>query len=659
MNFFLIIFLVIFGRANSSLFSYAVLNPDESQMMSNALRLINNNLKIYEFDGTTSGILNSLVLIWPVFFDLDITFLSTRLTAIVLISLILYLTFKIIRYEVDLTKSIVLISPLVFFFSLSRDPDFIHYSSELVSCFLLMLSYWILVKNYKNNKNYSYVILPFILGLILFAKIQFFPVGVVLFVLFLISIFLFKPTISKVFISFIAFSLSVLIILAPYYTQGTINDYFINYFEFSREFIEKSQNDNWIANLKFNGGNSLKDSSFRVNFFNHLLYNSAFHLFYLYFLSSIALLLLFKKKIKLISFINFKLIMSLLTTISIILVIIIPGKTHRHYLIVLMPFLPIILSNIIKQLDLNSDILKFRKLKTINIFFLFIFLFSLLSEPFKFYAKSFQYTSFNIKNIKINSPEIFKYFQIEENQNKNLYIWGWMPQWHTLSNFSPASRESISEKQIEYSKRRNYYRNRLMDDLKKSSPNLIIDYIKPNSFRYNDTKLGIGSFLKLKSFVSNNYTRLKKYESSCPDYYLEKNSYKNLEMNLINFFIEDKKNTKRFKKLDDFSVTEDVCDDSVVFNEKDDNIIKIKFTKPEKVKKIMILGSRKNLEEIKVELSVLYQEKKIEKKFIYIKKFPAWTTYNLDPALEVENILLNIENLKFKNYGLNEIKFYR
>ena len=351
--------------------------------------------------------------------------------------------------------------------------------------------------------------------------------------------------------------------------------------------------------------------------------------------------------------------MSLLTTISIILVIIIPGKTHRHYLIVLMPFLPIILSNIIKQLDLNSDILKFRKLKTINIFFLFIFLFSLLSEPFKFYAKSFQYTSFNIKNIKINSPEIFKYFQIEENQNKNLYIWGWMPQWHTLSNFSPASRESISEKQIEYSKRRNYYRNRLMDDLKKSSPNLIIDYIKPNSFRYNDTKLGIGSFLKLKSFVSNNYNRLKKYESSCPDYYLEKNSYKNLEMNLINFFIEDKKNTKRFKKLDDFSVTEDVCDDSVVFNEKDDNIIKIKFTKPEKVKKIMILGSRKNLEEIKVELSVLYQEKKIEKKFIYIKKFPAWTTYNLDPALEVENNLLNIENLKFKNYGLNEIKFYR
>ena len=99
MNFLLIIFIVIIGRANSSLLSYSVLNPDESQMMSNALRLINNNFKIYEFDGTTSGILNSLVLTWPSLFNFDITFFSTRLTAIVLVSFILYLTFKIIRHK--------------------------------------------------------------------------------------------------------------------------------------------------------------------------------------------------------------------------------------------------------------------------------------------------------------------------------------------------------------------------------------------------------------------------------------------------------------------------------------------------------------------------------------------------------------------------------
>ena len=152
------------------------MNPDESQMMSNALRLINNNFNIYEFDGTTSGILNSLVLTWPSLLNYDVTFLSTRLSAIILVSLILYLTYKIIRHEIDLTKSIFLISPLVLFFALTKDPDFIHYSSELVSSFLLVLSYWILIKNYKNIQHYSYITVPFLLGLVLFAKIQFFPI---------------------------------------------------------------------------------------------------------------------------------------------------------------------------------------------------------------------------------------------------------------------------------------------------------------------------------------------------------------------------------------------------------------------------------------------------------------------------------------------------
>ena len=148
MNFFLIILVVILGRANSSLLSYSTMNPDESQMMSNALRLVNNNFKIYEFDGTTSGILNSLVLSWPSLLNFDITFFSTRLTAIVLVSSILYFTFKIIRHEIDLSKSIVLISPLVLFFALTKDPDYLHYSSELVSCFLLVSSYWVFTKNY-------------------------------------------------------------------------------------------------------------------------------------------------------------------------------------------------------------------------------------------------------------------------------------------------------------------------------------------------------------------------------------------------------------------------------------------------------------------------------------------------------------------------------
>ena len=73
----------------------------------------------------------------------------------------------------------------------------------------------------------------------------------------------------------------------------------------------------------------------------------------------------------------------------------------------------------------------------------------------------------------------------------------------------------------------------------------------------------------------------------------------------------------------------------------------------------MILISRKNLLEIKTELSIFYQGKLVEKKKIYIKKYPYWTTYNLDSSLKLDRILINIKNLKINNYGLNEVKIYR
>ena len=47
-------------------------------MMANAVRFDLNKYNIFDFDGTSSGILNTLVLNWPNIFGLDVTYLSTR-----------------------------------------------------------------------------------------------------------------------------------------------------------------------------------------------------------------------------------------------------------------------------------------------------------------------------------------------------------------------------------------------------------------------------------------------------------------------------------------------------------------------------------------------------------------------------------------------------
>ena len=92
------IFLLIF-RSNSTLLSFENLNPDEAQMIANAINLFYKNFNILEFDGTTSGILNSLILIWPKILNLEITYLTARLTSIFLISLIIFFVFKILYLQ--------------------------------------------------------------------------------------------------------------------------------------------------------------------------------------------------------------------------------------------------------------------------------------------------------------------------------------------------------------------------------------------------------------------------------------------------------------------------------------------------------------------------------------------------------------------------------
>ena len=141
---FLLIFLILFlGRMNSSILGYEFLNTDEFVIGAKALRLVKNNFNLYEFDGDTSGILNALFLTWPDLFNLEITYLSIRLSAILVLSATLFFTFKIISFDLKKDISYILLIPLVFFYSLTKDPDFLHYTNELVASFLLVLSYYL------------------------------------------------------------------------------------------------------------------------------------------------------------------------------------------------------------------------------------------------------------------------------------------------------------------------------------------------------------------------------------------------------------------------------------------------------------------------------------------------------------------------------------
>ena len=83
----------------------------------------------------------------------------------------------------------------------------------------------------------------------------------------------------------------------------------------------------------------------------------------------------------------------------------------------------------------------------------------------------------------------------------------------------------------------------------------------------------------------------------------------NLRKKNINYFF----NKERYSKINDFSITEDVCDDKYNFSNSDEDKLSLNFIKPEKVKDIYILSSKVNSSDSYLELEILNKKNIIYK----------------------------------------------
>ena len=641
---FLLIFLtILIGRHNTFLIGYEILNIDESQMMANAIRLEKNGYNIFEFDGTSSGFLNSLTLNWPNLFGLDVTFLSTRITAIIIISLIFLCCYFFFRTEINKKFSLLLISPSVILLAFTHDPDFTHYSSELLSTFFIIICLYGYKLYSKTKKTFFLYLGTFLISLIIFSKTQIIPTAAVL--VFSIVFFNmieknFKIAINCAFL----FLTPILLIFSIFAFKGFLYDYYLNYFEFSKAVVSKySIGENINSG---NTGNSVNDVSFN-KYKDYFLLNSVFHFFYFQLIISFFLFLisLIKKNYK--RLFNFSFLLIIICIVSVSLSILVTGALYRHYFFPLVPLSTLFVGSIyivIKEKFLN---LKFYKY---SIYFLiFIFLFSFVFESEKFYSKKHEKIAFNLEELNFHSPKLLDFLQP---QNRSLYIWGWHPQLYVLSNLYPSGRATISQKNIEDFSNKEYFNERLLVDLKEKKPDIILDYVKPKSFLYTDTSKGIKNSI-LNELIKTDYVNIESGNLNCPDLYIEKNSHSKLINKLINFYSKD----PRLTKLNNFSITKEICDDSVVFDSSYEDNIVLKLDQESKITTILILASHLNDKETKMNFK-LVNEKEIFSDDIILKKYPFWTKISIANDNLVNEIILDISNLKKLTYGINEIKIY-
>ena len=128
--------LLIFMRL-PSLFYNEEMNLDESQLLTQAMTLLQDPVYGRSVDGTTTGPINSYLLLIPYAFGLPLDYTAARLTGLLLVSSSLFLFYRSLLPIV--TPGISRLSFLVvfLFFSGATEPDFLHYSSELSSLVIL------------------------------------------------------------------------------------------------------------------------------------------------------------------------------------------------------------------------------------------------------------------------------------------------------------------------------------------------------------------------------------------------------------------------------------------------------------------------------------------------------------------------------------------
>ena len=92
-------------------------------------------------------------------------------------------------------------------------------------------------------------------------------------------------------------------------------------------------------------------------------------------------------------------------------------------------------------------------------------------------------------------------------QARTLYIWGWMPDLYFVSDLTCVCRYGTSQFMIDATRARAFQRERLLEDLRRRPPDLLLDAVADGCFIYSDWTASdrLESFPELAQFVAERY----------------------------------------------------------------------------------------------------------------------------------------------------------
>ena len=160
----------------------AELNPDESQMLAQSMRLLSHPVPWRDMDSTTSGPLNTMWLTLPMYFGAPATWQTARWVLWGTTCLTLFFLYLTLRCFGTRAEAQFALLPTVCFYALSDSPDFVHYNTEAFSVLLLSAGFCLLAKEWTSDQPSQgrLFLVGLVAGSVAFTKLQAAPLAVFL-----------------------------------------------------------------------------------------------------------------------------------------------------------------------------------------------------------------------------------------------------------------------------------------------------------------------------------------------------------------------------------------------------------------------------------------------------------------------------------------------
>lgn len=646
-----------------SIFFDIVYNPDEAQLAAHAMQVCEGAFGWGAMDGGSAGPLLSIFLAWPCLVGWDVSFVTSRFTAAVLLCVITVIAFRVCRRLADEPAATLLTLPLFLFYGAANFFDFVYYSTELLPIALLMGGTLALVEVHRPRPDgclprmswASAGIGFLLLGLVPLAKLQALPIGAVIALALAIRMGALArkgvlPVPAAIGLTLVAAAPTAISLLLTW-LQGNLVHFLNSYLLWAADYVQRP------LGLKA--------------FFELVGFNEFFRRLFNLLAGALALVLVLRAlgEERMNPAHRGLAVFGLALVAALYVSVVAPGRMLFHYLLFAPPFLAVAAAAMLCPSQQPFPFSgRFRKAAYLTAStFVLVMLVPLARSEFAANRAWAREGRFLVTPAQ-SAPKLISWLNLREEDS--MVVWGWMPQLYVRLGLPPATRDVTVRHQIESSPRQAYYRTRWLDDFHTSRPALVVDAVVPGSFAYQDSRTqSILAFAELAQLVKAGFVDIgtPATHPDCPRTYVRSDRWTELERSLVTIASisstdEMREGALRFgaASLDDRSMMES-CNDYWLLPAGALGNATLEFRDREPVAEVMILntrgGERGTHAAKKLRITALLDGKPVAEAVVSPNAYPLWTTHRLDALANA----LRVEILEYDGSGggLNEVKVFR